>query len=299
MTHILTLIANPHTRPLEEQDVQTVRSVLPMAGEPTWLSPSEASDIPFEPESETAFAEASRNARQALGALPVDMVCQRAEKRRKRLLVADMDSTLIGQECIDELADFAGLKPKIAAITEQAMRGELEFEPALRERVALLEGLDESVLDRVFAERISLTPGARTLARTMSKHDARTVIVSGGFTFFTERVAQAAGFERNQANILEISKGKLTGKVREPILGQQAKLDALHAHREQLQLDPLLTLAVGDGANDLAMIAEAGLGVAFRAKPIVADQAQARINHADLTALLFAQGYWHEEFVSD
>jgi len=299
VTHTLTLIANPAKHPLDVAIIEQLTTGLPGAGDPVWLSEGEACDIGFIADTQSDFIQASEMARQALAGLPIDMVSQPALNRRKKLLVADMDSTLIGQECIDELADYAGLKPRIAAITERAMRGEIEFEPALRERVSLLAGLDEEVLQRVYDERITLTPGARTLARTMRDNGARTVIVSGGFTFFTERVAAAAGFHDNSANVLEISGGKLSGTVREPILGQQAKLDALRAYRERLSLDHADTLAVGDGANDLAMITEAGLGIAFRAKPIVAEKASASITHGDLTALLFAQGYNRTEFVED
>ena len=284
---------------LDDALVARLRDRLPDPGEAEWLSEGEACDVPFEPGPEHNPGELRDVLQDAVGDAPIDIVVQPVQDRRKRLLVADMDSTLIGQECIDELADFAGLKPRVAAITERAMRGELEFESALLERVALLEGLDESVLQTVFAERITLNPGARTLACTMRAHGATTLIVSGGFTFFTERVAEAAGFEDNQANTLEVSGGKLTGRVIEPILGQQAKLDALRHTREVLSLAPSQTLGVGDGANDLAMLQDAGLGVAYRAKPIVAESADAGIEHADLTALLFAQGYRREEFSED
>lgn len=297
MTHVLTLIANPQKRPLEDADVERARTVLPGSDTPDWLSPGEACDLLFAPDTEAAFDQAAQAVQDKLEKLPIDIIAQPLEIRRKKLLIADMDSTLIGQECIDELAGFAGLKQKVADITERAMRGEIEFEPALRERVGLLEGLAQDVLEQVFRERITLTPGARILARTMTKNGAKTVIVSGGFTFFTERVAKAAGFDAHHANVLETAGGKLTGTVREPILGQQAKLDALRSYASKLSLRQEETLAVGDGANDLAMIAEAGLGIAFRAKPLVAEKAQARVNHGDLTALLFAQGYRRQEFV--
>lgn len=298
MKYVLTLISGS-AGSLDEAIVKRVREVLPRAGEPDWLSPGQACDITFELESKGDLEKLRMDVRGSLAGAPVDVVLQPAQHRRKRLLVADMDSTLIGQECIDELADFAGLKPRVAAITERAMRGELEFESALRERVSLLAGLDEAVLDRVFEERITLNPGARALACTMRAHGAKTVIVSGGFTFFTRRVANAAGFETDHANTLEVAGGKLTGRVIEPILGQQAKYDALRRHRDALSLAPSQTLGVGDGANDLVMLQEAGLGVAYYAKPIVAEQADAGIEHADLTALLFAQGYRREDFVED
>jgi phosphoserine phosphatase len=209
-----------------------------------------------------------------------------------------MDSTMIGQECIDELADYAGLKAHVAAITERAMRGEISFEPALRERVALLEGLKVSVIDEVLRERITLTPGARTLVGTMRANGAHTALVSGGFTLFTDRVAAMIGFNENRANSLTVIDGhKLAGTVAEPIFGRDAKRAALLELRQELGLTKDQTMAVGDGANDLDMIAEAGLGVAYHAKPKVAEAAPARIEYGDLTALLFIQGYRRDEFV--
>lgn len=234
-----------------------------------------------------------------LASLPVDVCLQPVAYRRKRLLVADMDSTIINVECLDELADFAGLKPQISAITERAMRGEIEFEGALRERVGLLKGLSVDALQSTYDERVRLNPGARTLVRTMAANGARCVLVSGGFTFFTERVAQAAGFHANRANTLEDAGGKLTGQVGEPILGREAKLAALREEAAALGIPLAETLAIGDGANDLAMIEAAGLGVAYRAKPIVAAQADAKVDHADLTALLYFQGYRADQFVTD
>jgi phosphoserine phosphatase len=233
------------------------------------------------------------------GQAPVDTCIQPAAAPRKRLLVADMDSTIINVECLDELADFAGLKPHIAAITERAMRGELEFETALRERVALLRGLGVGALQQAYDERVRLNPGARTLVRTMAANGARCLLVSGGFTFFTGRVAEAAGFHENRANTLLDDGAELTGLVGEPILGREAKLTALLGEAERLGLALSETMAVGDGANDLAMIEAAGLGVAYRAKPIVAAQADAKVDHADLTALLYFQGYPQAEFVTD
>ncbi len=296
MTHVLTLIAPRGTCTLEEDAVARAGTALPHAGAPDWLSPGEACDIPFSPEGAQSDGELANGVRAALGDAPIDIVCQPLPIRRKHLLVADMDSTLIGQECIDEIAGFLGFKPKIAQITERAMRGEIEFEPALRERVALLAGLEEKSLQSIFDQRITLTPGAAQLARTMRANGAHTVIVSGGFTFFTGRIAQAAGFDAHHANELEIFEGKLTGRVLEPILGQQAKLDTLRHYREVLDIGREETLGVGDGANDLAMLGEAGLGVAYHAKPIVAAKADARIDHGDLTVLLFAQGYRRSEF---
>ena len=235
----------------------------------------------------------------AIGAQALDWCVQRVEGRRKRLLIADMDSTIINVECIDELADFAGVKDKVSEITERAMRGELDFEAALKERVAMLRGLPLVDLQRAYDERVRLNPGARTLVRTMTAHGAKAFLVSGGFTFFTSRVAEAAGFDANRANTLDVADQALAGTVGEPILGREAKLAALREEAANLGIPLFETLAVGDGANDLAMIGEAGLGVAYRAKPIVAAQADAKVNHADLTALLYFQGYSQDEFVVD
>jgi phosphoserine phosphatase len=229
--------------------------------------------------------------------LPIDIVVQPQALRRKKLLLADMDSTMIGQECIDELADYAGLKAHVAAITERAMRGEIEFEPALRERVALLRGLPSGVVDEVLKKRITLTPGGRELVATMRAHGAWTCLISGGFTLFSNAVADMIGFQENRANQLKVEDGKLTGEVAEPTVGRAAKLATLNELRESFDLDNIDTLVVGDGANDLGMIESAGLGVAYHAKPAVAAAAAARIDHGDLTALLYAQGYRREEFV--
>lgn len=234
-----------------------------------------------------------------LDGLPVDTCVQAATGRKKRLLVADMDSTIINVECLDELADFAGLKAEISAITERAMRGELAFEGALRERVGMLKGLATTALQQAYDDRVRLNPGARTLVRTMAANGARCALVSGGFTFFTSRVADAAGFHLNRANTLIEAAGALTGLVGDPILGKEAKLAALEEEAADLGVPLSATLAVGDGANDLAMIQAAGLGVAYRAKPIVAAQAHAKVDHADLTALLYFQGYTAAEFVRD
>jgi phosphoserine phosphatase len=226
----------------------------------------------------------------------VDHCVQPAEGRRKRLLVADMDSTIIGVECLDELADYAGLKGEIAAITARAMAGEIAFEGALTQRVALLAGLELAALERAYDERVRLNPGAAALVRTMNAHGARCVLVSGGFDFFTGRVAAEAGFADHRANRLLHDGVRLTGRVAEPILGREAKLAALKAEAAALGVGLEDTLAVGDGANDLAMIEAAGLGVAYRAKPVVAERADARVDHADLTALLYFQGYGQDVF---
>ena len=228
----------------------------------------------------------------------VDIIVQPLAGRAKRLLLADMDSTMITVECIDELADYAGLKPEIAAITEAAMRGELDFEAALDARVALLNGLDAGVIDRCLAERVQIMPGAATLVRTMRSRGARCVLVSGGFTRFAEPVAREIGFDRVIANVLEIADGKLTGTVARPIVGAATKLETLRAEAAALGIGLDRTLAVGDGANDLPMIRAAGLGVAYRAKPIVAAAAAARVDGSDLTALLWAQGIARRDWVT-
>ena len=228
--------------------------------------------------------------------IAADICVQDRKNARKSLLICDMDSTLIGQECIDELADFAGVKDRVSAITERAMLGEIGFEGALEERVGLLEGLDLSVLQRCFDERISLNYGARTLCQTMKAHGTKTAIVSGGFTFFTSRVAELCGFESDQANTLIESDGKLTGKVGYPILGREAKYDALISHSGN---NPTDAVAIGDGANDLAMIEASGLGIAYYAKPAVAAAAHCAINHTDLTSALYFQGFSDADFKTD
>lgn len=296
MTHVATLIANPETPVLDERLLADARAALPRAGHPVWLDSGIAADLPFSPDRDADQRDLAARVRAALGDAPVDVVVQPVAQRRKALFVADMDSTMIGQECIDELADLVGLKQHVSAITERAMRGEIAFEPALRERVALLKGLPESVVDQVIASRITLTPGAQTLVRTMKAHGAHTCLVSGGFSLFTRRVAAMIGFDEEHANTLLIEDGKMTGKVKEPILGREAKLSTLLDLTRRLGLEPQATLAVGDGANDLAMIARAGLGVAYHAKPAVAEAAGGRIDHGDLTALLFLQGYKRGEF---
>jgi len=296
MTHVATLIAGPAVSALGDDILARVRAALPGAGAAAWLDRGIAADIPFTPEAGLDQRQLAETARAAVGGVAVDVVVQPAARRRKRLFVADMDSTMIGQECIDELADLVGLKAHVSAITERAMRGEIAFEPALRERVALLKGLPATVIDDVIANRITLTSGARVLVETMKQHGVHTCLVSGGFSLFTQRIAEMVGFDENHANTLLIEDGKLTGKVDEPVLGREAKLDTLLELARYLQIPLEETLAVGDGANDLAMIQRAGLGVAYRAKPAVAAAAHARIDHGDLTALLYVQGYKRDEF---
>jgi phosphoserine phosphatase len=289
---IATLIASGG---LSGGDISAARDQLsdggckPVAWE--WLDTGDAADI--------AFAQAPSVAGKALeGGFPgVDIVVQSNHRRQKSLLVADMDSTMITVECIDELAGYAGIKPQIAAVTEAAMRGELDFEAALDARVALLEGLDETVIERCLDERVELTPGAKTLVRTMRARGATCILVSGGFTRFAQPVAAQIGFDRAIANVLEIADGRLTGTVAKPVVGSDAKLQVLLEAAAEFRLAPQDTLAVGDGANDLAMIAAAGLGIAYHAKPIVAVTASARVDHNDLTALLYAQGIPRSEWV--
>jgi phosphoserine phosphatase len=296
MALVLTLIASAAKAPLSPADAQAVRKELSVEGcrpgDIDWLSPGEACDIAFECAPATALA----GARRALGAAPVDAAALPAQGRRKRLLIADMDSTLIQQECIDELAAAVGIGPKIAEITEKAMRGELEFEPALRERVGLLADVPLAVAEQVLAQRVSLTGGARTLVATMRAAGAHTVLVSGGFTLFAEAVAARLGVDEYQANVLLHQDGRLTGRVAEPILGRAAKEMALKALLPRLGIDSQQVLAVGDGANDAAMVRLAGLGVAFHAKEALKEVADAVIDHGDLTALLYLQGYRRDEF---
>jgi len=295
MSLVATLICNPADPALDSTVVDGARAILPSAGPAHWLFDEVAVDIPFAAGGDLRALE--NRLREARGDLPIDIVVQPQGFRRKKLLLADMDSTMIGQECIDELADFAGLKAHVAAITERAMRGEIEFEPALRERVGLLKGMAVGVVDEVLAKRITATPGARELVATMRAHGAWTCLISGGFTLFTNAVAARIGFDENRANELKIDDGKLTGEVSEPILGRAAKLATLIELRESFDMDDIDTLVVGDGANDLDMIDRAGLGVAYHAKPAVAAAAAARIDHGDLTALLYAQGYRRDEFI--
>jgi phosphoserine phosphatase len=258
-----------------------------------WLSPGDAWQA-IAPAGEPVVMRATAAA--ALARLPIDINMVPANAfRRKRLLVADMESTIIQQECLDELAVFAGVQEQISGITARAMRGELDFEAALRERVGLLKGLDANLLQRVY-DRVTLMPGAETLVSTMRTHGAACALVSGGFTFFTGRIAARLGFDLHRANTLEVTGGHLAGTVASPILGREAKLQALQELTKAGNLLPAETLAVGDGANDLAMIQAAGLGVAFRAKPILKERAAASIVHGDLTALLYLQGYRRDEF---
>jgi phosphoserine phosphatase len=296
MTYVATLISNPAAPALDDTVLRRARRSLFAAQETVWLDPGIAADIIFAPGIDSDIRGLSDHLRSVIGKDPVDVVVQRTGERRKKLFIADMDSTMIGQECVDELADFVGLKVHVSAITERAMRGEIAFEPALRERVALLKGLPVAVVEEVIRERITLTPGGRTLVATIRRNGGHTCLVSGGFTLFTNRVGAMIGFDENRGNTLVVEDGKLAGRVEEPILGREAKLATLIELRDRLGLGAADTLAAGDGANDLAMIEAAGLGVAYHAKPKVAEAAHARIDHGDLTALMYLQGYARADF---
>ena len=289
MPHILTLVAARAATTLSPGLVAAVRDSV-SGGTPLPLSPGEAVDIPCPAAPDTAAIRA------ALGDAAVDALAVHSRGRRKGLLVADMDSTIVTGETLDELAAIAGVGEQVAEITRRSMNGEVEFAPALRERVALLRGLDLSALEQTWAG-VRLTAGAQTLVATMRAHNATTALVSGGFTFFTARVAALCGFDVHRANTLEDDGAALTGAVAEPILDRSAKLATLEELAAARGLRLGATLAVGDGANDLAMVTAAGMGVAFHAKPVVAEAARHRIDHADLRGLLFAQGYPVAAFV--
>ena len=291
---IATLIANP-AKALLAPSLGIKASAAVNATGLYWLADGIACDIPLA--SGISHEEAENTLRASLDGAPVDVVVQEQDTRRKKILIADMDSTMIQQECIDELAEEAGLREHVAAITARAMNGEIEFEPALRERVALLKGLPLSVIDKVISTRISLMPGGVELVRTMRKHGAYTALVSGGFTSFTRRVAEMIGFNEDRANTLLHDGAHLSGTVSDPILGREAKVEKLVEIADRLGLTPQDAIAVGDGANDLGMIQLAGTGVALHAKPAVAAQAKVRIDHGDLTALLYIQGYRKSDFV--
>ncbi len=293
-TYTLTLIGNLRSGPLLPSHLGQVCKHLNLDCTPDWLAENEACDLAFP--SELSAAEIMAQALAALEGTTIDATCTPTKGRRKRMLISDMDSTIINQECIDELGEAYGIGPKIRKITQKVITGQIGFPDALRQRLALMDGMPENLLMQVFNERITLMPGARTLVRTMARHGAHCVLVSGGFSFFTGRIAQIVGFHDHQANELIFEDGKLTGKVVEPILGRSAKLETLTRLCMEHDLLPYDVLAVGDGANDIKMIREAGLGVAFHGSDSLKMQANACINHADLTALLFAQGYKKTEF---
>ncbi|AKR56298.1 Phosphoserine phosphatase [Devosia sp. H5989] len=287
---VLCLIANPSDPALDSDLVNAVQRET--GGEINWLTQRIACEI-VEPKSTDPLA----TARLRIKDRPVDAALVPVEKRRKKLLIADMDSTMIEQECIDELADALGIKDQVADITARAMNGELDFEQALDTRVALLRGLERAVIEEIRRERITLAPGGRALVHTMKAYGAYTSLISGGFTFFADYIAKRIGFDEATANVLEFDGDRLTGTVTKPIVDKMTKLGRLNALSAERGLAVEETLAVGDGANDLDMIRASGLGVALHAKPVVAEQAHVRIDHGDLTALLYLQGYSDEDFV--
>ncbi|PBB95419.1 phosphoserine phosphatase SerB [Mesorhizobium sp. WSM3862] len=294
MPLIATLVSNPKDRRVSVP-LANIASRAAGASAVHWLAEHVACDLVL-PETPDIGA-LTANLRAALASEPVDIIVQPAEGRRKRILLADMDSTMIDQECIDELADEIGVKDRVAAITARSMNGEIAFEPALRERVALLKGLDTAVVDRIIANRLTLAAGGRALVQTMRANGAWTALVSGGFDVFTSRIAAMLGFQENRANRLIEEGGRFAGTVAAPILGRAAKAEALLDIAARLGVTTQDAVAVGDGANDLDMIRLAGTGVALHAKPAVAEQARIRIDHGDLTALLYLQGYRQREFV--
>ena len=288
---VATLLTNPAKPALDRVTVESLRNAWG-SGDAEWLDPGIAAEFPL-----AVLPDNQWQVWEGLQALGVDMAILPAEGRRKRLLLADMDSTMIQQECIDELADMAGVGPYVASITARAMNGELDFEAALRERVGLLTGLPVAVIEDVLRDRVTLMPGATALLATMKANGAYAALVSGGFTAFTARIAALLGFDENRANTLLVEGGVLTGQVSDPILGKAAKVQALRDITARLGIGLAEAVAVGDGANDLGMLELAGMGVALHAKPAVAAQCQVRVNHGDLTALLYLQGYSRAEFL--
>jgi len=295
MALVATLIANPSNPVLTPSLAEAAAEAVKASGL-YWLADGIACDIALADGTDAGEAEAKLRA--AVNGAAIDVAVQDAETRRKKFLIADMDSTMIGQECIDELAAEVGLKEKVAAITARAMNGEIAFEPALIERVALLKGLPTTVISDVIARRITLTAGGRELIATMRAKGYYTALVSGGFTVFTGPISEKLGFDENRANVLIENDGTLTGEVAHPILGKQAKVDALLDISKRLGISTAEVIAVGDGANDLGMLQLAGSGIALHAKPVVAEQAKIRIDHGDLTALLYLQGYRKTDFVT-
>jgi phosphoserine phosphatase len=292
MSYVLTLVAARDACTLTDSAVTRVKEALRGTLPATWLSPAEAAELTLFEKPDLAVARA------ALGGVQVDVLATRSRGRRRAVLVADMDSTIVTSETLDELAAVAGIGDQVAAITRQSMNGEIDFREALRARVAMLNGLRLAALEETWSS-VQLTPGAKTLVATMRKHGALTALVSGGFTFFTSRVATLCGFDHHRANVLLDDGHALTGAVAEPILGQDTKLATLHELAATRGAKITATLAVGDGANDLAMLHAAGLGVAYHAKTVVAAAIENRIDHADLRALLFAQGYTTAALVED
>ncbi|WP_278922092.1 MULTISPECIES: phosphoserine phosphatase SerB [Pseudophaeobacter] len=288
--YIVTLLCNPATPCLDATLLDSLRNAWG-GGSAQWLAPDIAAEFALDTVPDNQW-----HVWEDLQALGIDLILQPAANRRKKMLLADMDSTMIEQECIDELAEEAGVGTRVKEITARAMNGELDFDGALTERVALLKGLPETVITQVLDNRISLMPGGRQLLATMKANGAYAALVSGGFTAFTTRIATELGFDENRANTLLVAEGKLTGEAGRPILGRQAKVEALEQITKKLSITEAEVIAVGDGANDLGMLTRAGSGVALHAKPSVAAQCQIRVNHGDLTALLYLQGYARDDF---
>lgn len=293
--YVLTLIGNAESAPLDSAHIERSLECLELAGDTDWLAEQEACDVLID--SGLSAAAITNRVRDVLSGCSIDIICTPMKGRRKKLLISDMDSTVIDQECINELADSIGLGPEISEITTAVIQGDIGFSEALRKRLRLMKGMQIEVLENVYEQRITLKPGARTLVQTMSHHGAFCILVSGGFTYFTSRVAERLGFHQHQGNELIFNDGKLTGEVQHPILGRSAKLNTLMDLCDQKSITPTDVLAVGDGANDGKMIEAAGLGVAFHDTGSLEKQSNARIEYGDLTALLYIQGFHKSEFV--
>ena len=298
MDNVLTLVSASPNGLSVESVAQTGKALNRLGAttyEPIWLAPSQACDIHF---SNLSIEDAEQVARDSLKSIPIDILAQSQQNHKKKLLIADMDSTIVQGETLDDVATLAGIGPQIADITARAMNGEIRFEDALRERIAMLAGMDPTLFDQVAAD-LTLNPGAETLVRTMSAHGAYTALVSGGFRFFTARVAQWIGFDLDKGNEIEIINNHFSGEIIEPIVSKTTKQETLEAIVKKRKIDMAETLAVGDGANDIPMLQTAGLGVAYYAKPIVTSQVRAQVAHSDLTTLLYYQGYKKSGFVSN
>ena len=298
MDYVLTLITHPDNRILSPAEVDLARKALDDLGaetsDPDWLSDAEACDIPFDKVSPNSAEAVTR---QALDNQPIDVIAQTAFRRKKKLIIADMDSTIVNGETLDDLAEFAGVKDEIAAITARAMEGELDFFEALKARVAMLEGLSEQFLAETMDE-VQLNPGAKELIRTMKANGAFAALISGGFSYFTDRVRQDVGFDMSLGNKLEIIDGTLTGQVVLPVVTKDTKLEMLIDMAAQQELGMSDTMAIGDGANDVPMLKDAGMGIAYHGHKVACENANARLDHAVLTGALFIQGYRRDEFVS-
>jgi len=292
---VVTLIGQTESAPLQLVHIETVYQCLNLNSTVDWLAEHEACDIFFD--SDLTPEVITNKVRNALAGCRIDVVCAAVEKRRKNLLISDMDSTVINQECINEMADAMGLGSQISQITTSVIEGNIRFSDALQQRLRLMKGMDEKILQAVYEQRITLKPGARTLVQTMAKHGAFCILVSGGFSYFTSRIAARLGFHDHQSNELIFNHGKLTGEIHHPVLGSSAKLNSLMALCDEKGLSPFEVLAVGDGANDLKMIQAAGLGIAFHDSGSLCEQSNACINYGDLTSLLYIQGFRQSEFV--